>query len=272
MKNYSRKHIGKRHKTNEGYWVEVIDGGSKPNYCTIKFDDLDHETEEQYSNVERGRVTNPFHLSVYDKGYLGVGAAKKSENGKQTKVHQMWQSMIQRAYDPKFHERNPTYKDVEVCDEWLNFQVFAKWYSEQPFKHDALDKDILSNGAKVYSPENCVLVSHELNKFMTIIKSGNTSEVVGVTWDKRLQKWRVQINDPLTGKKKFLGYFDNKYEGGVVYRKARLEIYQTYYKPKFQHNHDERIFKMLDIQLKREIEEAERDYQRSLCHKNLTSL
>jgi len=263
-KKYSRKHIGKRHKTNEGYMVEVIDGGSKPKYCTVKFDGIDYEVEVKYGNVENGKVKNPFHPSVYGKGYLGVGEAKKSENGKQTKVYKIWKSMFRRAYDPKYHEKRPTYKGVTVCDEWLNFQNFAKWYNEQSYKHDDLDKDILSDGTKIYSPETCVLISHGLNKFIAIIYLNNTSEVVGVSWNKQLQKWFVHIHDPRTGKKKYLGLFNNKHEGGVAYRKARLEIYETYYKPKFSNSHDPRIFKILDVQLKRELEEAEREYHLSI--------
>jgi len=153
---------------------------------------------------------------------------------------------------------------VTVCDEWLNFQVFAKWYNEQSYKHDDLDKDILSNGAKMYSPENCVLISRELNAFMANVHSNNTSGVVGVSWHKQHQKWITRISDPRTGQERFLGYFNNKYEGGVVYRKARLEIYENYYKPKFSNSHDERIFKALDKQLKREIEDVERDYINSV--------
>ena len=54
-----------------------------------------------------------------------------------------------------------------MCDEWLNFQVFAKWHEKHSYEVNErlhLDKDILYPGNKVYSPEKCLLVSQRINE------------------------------------------------------------------------------------------------------------
>ena len=64
-----------------------------------------------------------------------------------------------------------SYKGVEVCEEWYNFQNFAEWCETQKFlnakdvkgKSYQLDKDILVKGNKIYSPDTCCFVPPEIN-------------------------------------------------------------------------------------------------------------
>ena len=83
MKRYNRKHINEVYTTNEGYECKVIDGGSKPNYCTCKIEN--YIFEANYDNVKRGKYKYPFFPSVYNVGYIGVGKYKTKINGKNTK-------------------------------------------------------------------------------------------------------------------------------------------------------------------------------------------
>ena len=68
---------------------------------------------------------------VYNIGYLGQGKYKSRENGKSTKAYEVWKKMLQRCYDPYYINKYPSYIDCYVCDEWLCFQNFAKWF----YKH-----------------------------------------------------------------------------------------------------------------------------------------
>jgi len=72
--------------------------------------------------------------------------------------------MLQRCYDSDYYLRCPTYKDVTVCIDWHDFQVFGDWYDEQ-YKEDGwrLDKDLLGVDEEIYSPETCVFIPKELN-------------------------------------------------------------------------------------------------------------
>lgn len=63
---------------------------------------------------------------------------------------------------------HPAYYGIStVCEEWLNFQVFAKWYNENIYQVGTermhLDKDILVKGNKFYSPDTCLIVPQRIN-------------------------------------------------------------------------------------------------------------
>jgi hypothetical protein len=231
-KKYQRTHIGEVHYSKKGYKIEVIDGGSIHHSCTILLDDK-HEMEVYYSSIKRGTVKNPYHPSVFNKGYIGIGEYKAWINGKHTKVYNTWKGMLERVYDEKYHDKEPTYKDVKLCEEWHNFQSFAKWfekhYPKNGDKYD-LDKDLKSNENKIYSPNTCIFIPQSLNNFMANVYSNNTSGNVGVSWNKRTSKWEARIH--IDGKKKFLGLFANKAEASEVYQKARareVKRWQRYY-------------------------------------------
>lgn len=232
MKKYSRKHVFDKEgqllpleqrtfKTNEGYDCILIDGGSKNIYVTAKIEE--YVFEVTISNLKKGRVKYPFHSSIYGRGYFGVGKYKASENGEPTKVYDLWKSMLCRAYGIEFHKMNTTYKDVEVCEEWYNFQNFAIWFYEESNYHEGyvLDKDLLSGSKKVYSPQTCVFVPQALNNFLTNKQVSNTSGCTGVHWNKQAKKWQVYIKDVTTGKRKHLGYFINIEEASRAYKSER---------------------------------------------------
>lgn len=87
----------------------------------------------QYPNVVRchmdslkkGKVMNKLFPTYLDKGYIGIGAY---DSVKDKEAYSLWASMLERAYCKKYHKKRPTYENVIVCGEWLNFQNFAEWY------------------------------------------------------------------------------------------------------------------------------------------------
>jgi len=220
MKRYSRAHIGKTYTTNEGYDCEIIDGGSRNHYCTIKIENW--ITEVCYDSVKKGVIKYPYHPSVHDVGFTGEGKYKAWENRKLTKAYILWHGMLRRAYDDKFHESRPTYKDVEVSEEWHNFQNFAKWFEDNYVEGWHLDKDLLSEGKKVYSSETCIFIPAELNLFLTNNKLTNNSGFTGVSYHKKAKKWRADINNG-KGNRLHLGRYNTKEEAGKAYDKKRAE-------------------------------------------------
>ena len=103
---------------------------------------------------------------VYGVGYNepieGEKVYRAYENGKQTRSHKTWEHILERCYSAKLHAKEPTYKDVVVAEEWLNYQVFAKWYEENYYEVEGqrmeLDKDLLSGNCKIYSPNTCIFL------------------------------------------------------------------------------------------------------------------
>ena len=120
-----------------------------------------------YKEFKNGKIKCPYKRSVCGVGYIGEGKYKVKENGKNTRVYDTWHDMLRRCYDSKFHEKRPTYVDCEVCEEWHNFQNFAKWYDNNYYEIEGermhLDKDILVKHNKIYSSETCVFVPHAIN-------------------------------------------------------------------------------------------------------------
>lgn len=108
----------------------------------------------------------------YGIGYMGDGKYKsKDENKKKTKAYNTWNHMLRRCYDPYYLNEHPTYIDCYVCEEWYNFQNFAKWFYENYYECNdeqmQLDKDILIKGNKIYSPNTCILVPKRINCLFT---------------------------------------------------------------------------------------------------------
>ena len=67
--------------------------------------------------------------------------------------YKTWSSMLRRCYSTKYQERCPTYMGCSVSEEWHTFSVFRNWMESQDWQDTQLDKDLLVEGNKVYSPE-----------------------------------------------------------------------------------------------------------------------
>ena len=109
---------------------------------------------------------NKNNPSVYGVGYIGYGEYD-SKNSK--KFYKTWCGMLERCYvDSVKNKYLVTYKNVAVCEEWLNFQNFAKWCSRTYIKGYQLDKDLKQFGVKnkIYSPETCVWLDKFINSFI----------------------------------------------------------------------------------------------------------
>ena len=157
MKKYSRKHIGFKTITKEGYELTIIDGSERVDYCTISLDG--NVFEVKCYHAIRGSVKNRMNPSVCDVGYLGYGEHKTRIGKKHSSAYSVWHDMLHRCYDEKRQEIQPTYVGCLVHPDWHNFQVFAKWFYENYIDGYHLDKDIKFKGNKIYSAENCVFVS-----------------------------------------------------------------------------------------------------------------
>ena len=179
MKKLNRE--GEKYTTNQGYEVEIIKYINKNN-CTIRFEDGNVIEEVLFDALKAGKITNPYHKSVYGVGYLG---AKKQKNGdiKYKKAHTVWLSMLGRCYSKRYQKEDSPYIGVTVCDEWHNFQNFAKWfYKNYDFSlHNLeLDKDILFKNSKIYSPKTCSFVPKQVNYLFVKNKKGRGKYPIGV--------------------------------------------------------------------------------------------
>lgn len=174
--------VGEHYATNEGGMVEVVKYDGCNNITVKHIDKYGHCSIVQASNLRRGMVKNPYHPSVFGVGFIGVGKHRVSNDRVITEVYNVWNGVLERGYCKKFKAKYPTYAHTTVCEEWHNFQVFAEWYEAQ-YKEDGwqIDKDILKWGNKLYSPENCRMIPHELNILLTLRGSSRGCYPIGVS-------------------------------------------------------------------------------------------
>ena len=189
--------------------------------------DIDVEFEDGfiYKNTDirrfrKGCLESPNHKSLFGVGYLGEGSYSHKNN---QKFYLTWHSMLTRCYDEKSKLIKPTYNGCFVCEEWYNFQNFAKWCEDNYYEIEkesmCLDKDILFKGNKVYSPSTCIFVPQTINKLFTKRQNDRGEYPIGVCKASRGSGFEAWCN--INKKQTYLGVFQSVEESFLCYKKAK---------------------------------------------------
>lgn len=172
------------------------------------------------------RLSNIGNVRKRPKLVWGVGKNDYESNIKYNKVHiqsyHTWEQMLKRCYNEKFKEKNQTYKDCKVCDEWLSFKNFKIWFDEHYIEGYALDKDILFKGNKLYSPQTCCFVPIEVNSLLTKSQKQRGDYPIGVHFRKDNKKYFAYTSKK--GKRVNIGFFDNPTDAFKAYKAKREAI------------------------------------------------
>lgn len=165
----------------------------------ILFSDYDWiKKNTRYDYFQGGTIACPYEPRFLKIGYLGEGEFTIGDD----KMSKTWQGMINRCYNENYLIKKPTYRECTVCEEWHNFQNFAKWYSENYYEIEGemmeLDKDILIKGNKVYSPNTCIFVPRMINSMFTYSKSTKGTLPAGVNMDRH--RYRARCQHPINGR------------------------------------------------------------------------
>ena len=197
------------------------------NYRT--YDDIDVQFEDgsirknvRYAHFKSKCIKNFYYPEVFGVGCLGEASCVDS-TGKQLRSYKLWSSLLNRCYNSNHkYYKNYGGKNIKVCDEWLCYANFKKWYDinyyEIKGKNVELDKDILIPNNKLYSPNACVFVPRQINTFFR----GYTKETdlpKGVSLENG--KYRAYLN--IDGKRKTLGKYNTIKEAECVYKQAWLK-------------------------------------------------
>ena len=142
--------------------------------------------------------------------------------------YKVWYHMLQRCYDEKFHEKNPTYATCSVDVEWHLFSEFRSWMVEQNWQGNQLDKDLLVQGNKVYSKVSCVFISRELNGGLITSSSRGGRLKLGVKAVKGSSKYEAACCTG--GKQVHIGTYST--EGGAheAYKNFKMSVLIGYAK------------------------------------------
>lgn len=226
--------VGETKKMNCGEFATIIEY----NNCSdikVEFENGDI-VKTQYSHFKRGRVKSNLSRTVYGIGFLGNG---EFSNKNDEKCYKYWSNMLRRCYDKKTLEKYPTYLQCGVCEEWHNFQNFAKWfynnYYEIREETMCLDKDILFKGNKVYSSETCIFVPKSINSLFVKNNDVRGEYPIGVNYDKRRNKFQASCSIIVLQKQqKHIGYYDTPeqafYEGYKPFKEAYIKEVAEEYK------------------------------------------
>jgi len=131
--------------------------------------------------------------------------------------------MFKRCYSEEYLTRKPAYRGCTVCEEWHNFQNFAKWYDENYYEilneKMQLDKDILYKGNKIYSPNNCIFTPQRINELFKINKSVRGDTYIGVNKNRNINGYKyIAICNNENGKSTILKYTNDEYDAFLAYK------------------------------------------------------
>tara|TARA_R110000772_G_scaffold157499_1_gene268674 strand:- start:295 stop:864 length:570 start_codon:yes stop_codon:yes gene_type:complete len=166
---------------------------------------------------------------VYGVGYNDAGYATKPTNDKGVRVpcpfYVKWTDMLTRCYCDGYKERHPTYIGCSVCDEWFLFSTFKKWMESKKWKGNQLDKDILIQGNKIYSPETCLFISKRINTLLTDKETVIGGLKKGVTFHKASGRFRAQCS--IDSKQNHIGLYNTEHEAYKAYKEFKYNLIKS---------------------------------------------
>jgi hypothetical protein len=217
------------------------------NDIDVKFEDGAIIKNTYYSVFKTGQLISPYDKTIFGVGCLGEGKYAPTIDEQKTPQYYTWISMMRRCYNLKQQEIQPTYIGCSVCKEWHNFQNYAKWWDDNYYEIEGLrmevDKDILSKGNKIYSPETCIFVPNNINALIINCKKVRGDYPIGVN---KLDsgKFRARYSDAISGKRIHLGCFNNPEEAFKVY-KLHKEIHIKEVADYYKEHIPEKLYKAL---------------------------
>jgi hypothetical protein len=235
-----KNRVGEKFKTVQGFEGVIIEYFGAFN-STVKFSDGTVLKNVHYNRIKNKTLGNPNHKTLFNVGYLGQGNYNTlSKNGKRYYI--TWIAMLERCYDEKYQEKQPTYKGCTVDERWHNFQVFAEWmeinYKQTKVGQWELDKDILVKGNKVYSPETCCFVPKEVNLIFNRRYILRGKYPIGVSLHRQSNKFKARMG------KVYLGLFNTERLAFQAYKTAK-EQYIKEIADKWKDQIDPRVYQAL---------------------------
>lgn len=177
-----------------------------------------HGCPKCYAQKKRSRHVFGVGINDYDKEIT-------DNDGRVIKSYRIWSGVIKRCYDEKTQKKAPAYIGCTVCDEWKYFSNFKKWFDKHYIEDYQLDKDILVQGNRIYSPNTCCFVPQRINTILLDCRASRGKYKIGVSYHKRNNKYGASVN--MNGKLKHLGYFTTEEEAYKEYCKNKKEIIKS---------------------------------------------
>jgi hypothetical protein len=194
---------GQQGKNTKGEEVKIIKYNNAYDILVQFQDSYKAIISSSYNNFLKGYLRNPYEIIAGNHGFIGEGIYKRSYNingiNLVYKDFQTWYNMHTRSEN--YSGLKPEYADVKVCEEWFNFQNFAKWYHDNYYEVEGdimnLDKDVLQPNSRIYSPDTCCFLPRRLNEiFHNMNKIRSNGLPIGIETAKRKNSndgYRVKV-------------------------------------------------------------------------------
>lgn len=224
-----KSRIGETNVSNDGSLMKIVKYNNANDLIVEFQDEFQYQVHTSYKNFKRKNVSNPSIRIMYGKGYVGQGEYSPTYNKRPTKAYDAWTRMFDRCYNDKYHKNYPTYIGCEVCEEWYDFQNFAKWFYNNYYEINGqsieVDKDWLVVNNKTYCPENCCLAPNIINTCLLCHdKIINFDMPIGVSWHKNGSYVARCSNH---GKRKTIRYYHNIKDAEEAYWKYKINYVEN---------------------------------------------
>ena len=161
--DWPKFYTGTIYKSVLGDYFEIVEYVNSINVKIRFLDGSNYETVAPLNSIKSGYVKNPYHRYKYGQ-ILGEGPYSRKDH---TKIYDTWHGIFVRINQPG------PYSKTSICEEWLNFQVFAAWYENYLSMLNLdyiyqLDKDVFqwNQEYKIYSPQTCCLIPTNMNNIL----------------------------------------------------------------------------------------------------------
>ena len=219
-KNDADKRLGKTSKNTHGSCMKIVEYNSSVDVVVLFENGFKKRTT--YTEFKSGLIFNPLDKTNYNIGYFGVGIFDSTN-----KFYSLWKDMFKRCYNEKYLCRFPSYVGCSVCEQWHNYQNFAKWCCDNYYTIEntkmELDKDILVKGNKIYSQETSVFVPKDINCLFIKRNKCRGLLPLGVYLHSDKDKFVAQSYD-INKKMKYLGRYNTPEEAFSVYKKYKEDV------------------------------------------------
>lgn len=157
-----------------------------------------------------------------------------------------WNGILKRCFPISEHEKKifRSYSGCKICDDWLKFSNFLKWYQENAVDGYVIDKDLFSSpDEKKYSPDTCCFIPKEINNALQY-KHLRMRKFHNRFYNKSKKTYEAKLN--IKGKTVTIGRFNTEEEAINAYIKSK-----TYYIEQLANEYyskgliSERVYKQL---------------------------
>lgn len=231
------RRLGEERTNKQGSLMKIVRYGDANDIDVEFLDDFHYRTcNTTYNAFVDGRIKNPYYPDVFNVGMIGSKYPSRV-NGSLTKEYQSWNAMLKRCFDKKLKNKNPTYKDVTCCNEWLLFENFYEWlHSQENFDkwlngerfEWCLDKDIIYKGNKIYSPETCCLVPNTVNTLFVKCNATRGKLPIGVAFDSESGLYMARCQNPFERKLKTIGRYSTIEAAFNAYKNYKENIIKKF--------------------------------------------